>query len=493
MNDLPLTLRNDLHEKRVEDDPWPLDVVGRALGVVIFEDYTTKMITFHGMVLNYTEKDQLNLSLGGESAIGKSFIALSNAALFPKEDVEPLGYVSEKAFFHDYGRIIDEHENTVLPKGEYVDGFIAEWVTENPSPERGDGLKAWRELRDDEKRRLKREWEDIDKRFLVDLAQKIMIFKDMPQTEVLIHLRSLLSHDEKDLISKIAPRGTDMEKTSTTILRGYPTVVFCSAETLEDPQEQTRFIMLSPEDTQEKLSGSLEMINMKMADDLYYQQGIDSNPLRNLLKEEIKEVKALGVCRVVFRQEDMNWLLSKFKESRPMLTPRDQRDYPHIIRIAYSRAMINMRNRNQFGCTIVGERRDLEDSLELFKKIHESVIYGVAPHVYDFYKALIKGELVEQSRKELQQRYLKKFKRPIGKEKLANFIDALCGAGLTAEIVGEDKRFKLVVDIGEGAETVESSDESKGIDDYGEASTYSIPEEGMDLFQSQSSTIEGMT
>jgi hypothetical protein len=55
---------------------------------------------------------------------------------------------------------------------------------------------------------------------------------------------------------------------------------------------------------------------------------------------------------------------------------------------------------------------------------------------------------------------LKAFHRPIGKKKLAGYIDVLCGAGITTEIQGEDKRFKLVVDIEEGAKPVEVVNES---------------------------------
>jgi hypothetical protein len=192
-----------------------------------------------------------------------------------------------------------------------------------------------------------------------------------------------------------------MEKTTTTVIRGYPTVVFCSVEAMEDDQEQTRFLMLSPEDSQEKLDGSLEMLASKMMDGLYYQQGIDSNPLRNILMDHIKDVKALGLCRVVIREEHMRSLLSAFKEKRNVLSPRDQRDFPHVVRIAKARTMINMKNRHQLGCTLVAEERDLLDSLKLFSKIHESIIYGVPPHIYDFYKALIKGEFIGQTRREL--------------------------------------------------------------------------------------------
>lgn len=454
----PTILRNDLEEKHAEDDPWPLEKVDSALSTTIVRDYTTKHLMFHGMLLNYTESDQMNINPSGESSIGKSHIALSVAALFPEEDVEPLGYCSQKSFFHDHGAIINDFGDVVPPRNEYVDRLTAKWIKKNPRPDRGAGVSEWRADLAAERRKLKTEWDDEPKKFLVDLHQRILIFKDMPQSELLVHLRSLLSHDQKNLHIKIAPRGNEMERTQDIVLRGYPTVVFCMADALKDAQEQTRFLILSPEDTQEKLGDSLDMLAQKLRDPGYYQQGVDADVLRNKLKADILAIKKFGATKILIREEHMTSLLNLFKSKRRGLMPRDQRDFPHVVRIGKARALLNLANRNQLGTLVVAEGRDLLDSVFLFDKIHESVKYGIPPHIYDFYKALIKGEEGIQTRRELQERYLKKFRRSLGKDRLGTYIESLATCGLVAEIVGEDKRFRNVQDIGEGASPPDEPD-----------------------------------
>ncbi|PIR78184.1 MAG: hypothetical protein COU28_03035, partial [Candidatus Magasanikbacteria bacterium CG10_big_fil_rev_8_21_14_0_10_36_16] len=181
--------------------PLTSEDIIRVLGLTIKKDEENKLITFLCALSAYTEQSQFNLSFNAPSSTGKSFIPMEVSTLFPNEDVMKLGDCSPKAFFHEQGDY-DKETNTML----------------------------------------------------VDLSRKILIFLDQPHNSLLERLRSLLSHDQKEMISKITDKNQKGgNKTKTVILRGYPAVIFCSAGLEIDEQESTRFILLSPQTSQEKL------------------------------------------------------------------------------------------------------------------------------------------------------------------------------------------------------------------------------------------------
>src|SRR3990167_5639497 len=160
--------------------------------------------------LTNTENAQFNISYNAPSSTGKSYIPTEIARLLPEEDVLEIGYCSPTAFFHDVG------EQDEKNKG----------------------------------------------RILVDLSRKILIFLDQPHTQLLERLRPLLSHDKKEISIKITDKNQKQGlRTKNVVLRGFPSVIFCTAGLRIDEQEATRFLLLSPEINQEKIrQGILESI-----------------------------------------------------------------------------------------------------------------------------------------------------------------------------------------------------------------------------------------
>src|SRR5208283_5375880 len=89
---------------------------------------------------------------------------------------------------------------------------------------------------------------------LVNLERNLLIFLDQPHAKLLENLRPLLSHDKKEIQLKITNKSEKSGQRSENILvRGYPTVVFCTANYKQNDQEKTRLLLLSPEHSQEKL------------------------------------------------------------------------------------------------------------------------------------------------------------------------------------------------------------------------------------------------
>jgi len=187
-------LRNKFEEIGPEE-------INNILSLTIKNDDTNKLITFLAFISVYTEDSQLNISFNSPSSTGKSYIPLEISTLFPKEDIIKMGYSSPTAFFHD--------------KGEFK-----------------------KEIRG----------------YIVNLPKKILIFLDQPHQLLLQHLRPLLSHDEKEIALKITDKSEKYGlKTKNIFIKGFPVVVFCSAGLKIDEQESTRFILLSPEISEEKI------------------------------------------------------------------------------------------------------------------------------------------------------------------------------------------------------------------------------------------------
>jgi hypothetical protein len=135
--------------------PLTIEDLTRILSSTVKRDDANKVITFLGMLLTYTEEDQINIGFLAESSTGKSYIPLQSSQYFPEEDIIESGYASPTAFFHDYSKV--EKKNKKLS-------------------------------------------------FYVDLEKKILLFLDQPHPQVLERLRPVLSHDKKEIQLHVTDR-----------------------------------------------------------------------------------------------------------------------------------------------------------------------------------------------------------------------------------------------------------------------------------------------
>src|SRR3990167_2541895 len=214
--------------------PFSLQNLVEILGLTIKQDEENKIVTFLCEISAYTENTQFNISYNAPSSTGKSYIPTEIARLFPEEDIKEIGYCSPTAFFHDVGEQDEKRKGCII----------------------------------------------------VDLSRKILIFLDQPHTQLLERLRPLLSHDKKEISIKITDKNQKQGlRTKNVILRGFPSVIFCTAGLRIDEQEATRFLLLSPEVNHEKIrQGILESIK-KEADREKYKSWLEKDSKRQLLKE----------------------------------------------------------------------------------------------------------------------------------------------------------------------------------------------------------------
>jgi len=306
-----------------------------TLGLTIKKDETNKLITFLGELSAYTEDSQLNISFIAPSSTGKSYIPVETVSLFPPKDRILVGYVSPTAFFHDQGRYIPE-------KDEHV----------------------------------------------VDLSRKVMIFLDQPHTLLLQHLRPFLSHDQKELRIKITDKNqSGGHRTKNILLKGFPSVVFCTASLKLDEQEATRFLLLSPETNQEKIREGIGIKIKKETDLEAFGAWLESDERRQLLKQRIEAIKQEEIKDIKLGCPDL--IEKMFLEDRPILKPKHQRDVGRIISIIKCFALLNLWWRERKGSTIIANEEDVREAFKVWARVAESQELNIPPYLYNLYYEII--------------------------------------------------------------------------------------------------------
>ncbi len=407
---------DDLFEKYAKEYPERIDasqfkpITTEALldilGLTIKRDAENKLITFLCLLSAYTEDSQLNVSFNAPSSSGKSYIPTEIARLFPEEDVKELGYCSPTSFFHATGKF-DKDKN----------GYI------------------------------------------VDMERKIYIFLDQPHQQLLAHLRPLLSHDKKEVRLEITDKSQKSGlRTKVIFLRGFPAVVFCTATLQVDEQESTRFILLSPETHQEKIREAIHEKVRKETNRAAYQQWLDENPERSLLKKRILAIKQEGITDIrITNPEKVERL---FLESAKHLRPRHSRDIGRVVDIIKLHALLNLWFRNREGATLDCNDGDIEEAFKVWDAISESQELDLPPFVYQVFKEILLpawAEKVEKAKRlgraplgldkrEIAQRHFQVYGRPLPDWMMRQqILPMLDNAGLISQEKDPDDKRKILV------------------------------------------------
>ncbi len=305
--------------------------IEEVLSLTIKEDRENKLLTFFTLLSTYTEDSKLNLSFNAPSSSGKTFIPLEVSKLFPIEDLVKLGNASPTSFFHEEG-VYNKEKNIIT----------------------------------------------------VDLSRKAIIFLDQPNTELLSRMRSLLSHDEKVINSKITDKNQKGgNRTKTVSIIGYPSVIFCSASTRIDEQEATRFILLSPQTSQEKISYSIQSSLYIATNPEFFYAKVENNELRKLIMQRISEIKNLNIQNIRIPKE--NTIKQRFTEIVGKYKPRNQRDIKHIINITKAVALMNPFDKMISDNSIMANQEDIDIAFDLWGSIGKSQQLNLPPYILEIY------------------------------------------------------------------------------------------------------------
>jgi hypothetical protein len=444
--------------------PMSLDDVEEVLSLTLKRDYENKRLVFLSMLMNYSGDDQQNILFNAPSATGKSYIALEIAKLFPAEDVDKKGYTSPTAFFHVMGKLCRLNGEPLEDRNAYVESKLDEWEEKHPHPSAPDyndksaeaikarhALSEWKTLRKSEYCKHKEEWDGIEKIHVVNLEKRILIFKDQPHDRVLQVLRSMLSHDEKvlevDITDKTKEGG---HRTKKIRVIGFPTVVFCSAAFSLNEQERTRFTILSPDMSQEKLNASLKLQAQRLSDKEKFETELNINEKRTLLMQRIQAIKASNVNQVVIPQNLADTLLTWFTKERD-LSSRDQRDFPRLIDLVKAHALFQMFQREKApgSCSVIANKEDVAAAQKLLNKVLEANRLGLPPYVHKFYSESLEPSITEDgiTREKFSKLYFAQFKERLGEKARKQLIDLLSDAGLIEEAPDPDDKRRMKIYI----------------------------------------------
>lgn len=316
--------------------PLSVEELNEILGISIKMDKANKTATFLCLLSAYTEDSQFGIMYNAPSSTGKSYIPMEIAKLFPKEDRMEVSYCTPTAFYHDHGEYNQE-----------LGGYF------------------------------------------MDLERKQLIFLDQPHTDVVQRLRSFFSHDAKMISAKIADKGEKHGlKTKNIYIKGFSSVVFCTANTRINEQEATRFMLLSPETSQEKIKEALNEKAKKLCNGTMYKLNLESNVDRKLLRERIIAIKQEEINHIILpcSPED---LCRTFMKNRERHKPRYSRDIDRFSGLIKSLALLNLWFRKREGKDVIASEQDVQDALVIWDTISESQEYNLPPFIFNFFKEVI--------------------------------------------------------------------------------------------------------
>ncbi len=384
-----------------------VDDIANVLDTTIKYDYVAKTVIFLAMTLTYTESDQLNVMLNGDSSSGKSHDVTEVAKFFPPQDVLIYGKTTPTAFYYS-----EKLRKTDSETGQTY----------------------------------------------MDLERRIMVFTEQPDTQLQENLRALLSHDAKKIPFAITNRSKNGKNVAVEgYILGFPSTFFCSANMRMDEQEQTRCLIISPETSKEKVIAGVDASIDKNSDKDAYDERIARNEARNQLKERILYIKGLNVKTIGIA--DSKYLRARFMENRRALRPKAQREISHFISLVKAMALINAPFRMVDG-KIIATNKDVDEAMKIWSELSKSMVYGISPQMYDFYKQFILSTYLEKCKSsavrpkgvtydEIRRRYFEQTGSYPNMDNIRHqYIPGLATAALISCDKDEgDKRQKLIIPL----------------------------------------------
>ena len=317
----------------------------------------------------------LNLFLKGESSIGKTHIAKSVAEYFPEEDVWFIGDMSPKALIHEHGTL----EN---------------------------------------------------KKVVISLKNKILVFLESPRKETLDMLKPILSHDRTEIEYKITDKKMSGQLgTKSVIIQGWPATIFCTTDHRYLEELSTRSMVATPEVTHEKIAEVLKYKGEQYATP-WVVNTLDEE--ESLFRDVLKQLKTgieIGIPygkTLAFKYNGEN------KDE-----PRTMRDFDKLMGLIEMSAFLHQYQRVSFYIRINGTEQqfcianeaDLLIGSSIFESVRETTVTGLPKSVLDFYEHVVLP-LPEVTYRSLMDRYTQYYGRPISQVHLKNkYTDPLVSTG----------------------------------------------------------------
>lgn len=286
------------------------------------------------------------------------------------------------------------------------------------------------------------EWEEEKGGFVVNLEGKLLVFLENPDPKTYEKLRPLLSHDRPEIPYRFTdrtPKGS--LRTMTSILRGWPGVIFCGSQMPATAEYSSRWITASPDVTGDKIGAVIERSGLEMKTPKQFEKG-----------------EEFAVVRAAFQilGENMRWkvtasfgdLLAKYFRKKD---PTDMRRFKQFRDLICASTILHafQREKDEDG-NLKSVLGDVEIAYDCLKRIETTSIYGIGQHIIDYWnglKAIKEKGTYPIPYDQATSKFQEIFKRPVSKTWLhEGYLKPLEQAGLIDfQEDPEDKRKKNIL------------------------------------------------
>jgi hypothetical protein len=441
--------------KEIPDGDYVEYVIKIAKRTVKGEDALVRLLVYVGLTV-YSH-NPLCLGIRAPTSEGKTYaITQTIQKFFPKEDIWLIGSMSPKALIRQNGVLVDSNNELLEPK-------IRELKVKIKECDRDDDLN--------QKTYLESELSKLYQtgKWLIDLHGKILVFLEPPHPDVWEIIKSILSHDSWEIEHPYVD--ADL-KTKNIVTRGWPVCIFCSAkdESKWDiwPEVQSRFIIVSPNMSEEKYLESNRLTFQKLGlPDFVQQEIIVSDAEVDLSRKCI-----LCLKQRISRLCPISYIQSEYKPYNPVLIPYHEylaESLPHhrgsamraavqigslldIVTLTRSRFMFDF----EIEKMIIARPEDLVEVLRITTNMTNSNYSNLPGHKVKFLKEIFRPVYESKSSPDSKDDKNERIVAVTSKE-LCDFYKKQKGRGITTDNLKKQYLNELLVNdvIGEAKSEID--------------------------------------
>jgi hypothetical protein len=341
-------------------------------------DKPVKLSVFYTSLSAYLRP--MNLSIKGDTGVGKTHNTISAVSYFPVKDVWMVGGLSPKALIHEHGHLFSA-------EGKCIDDLAPPEKPQSRDYER----EEFKEAKEAYHAKFKEYMDTIHGSYtLIDLSGIIMVFLEPPSIETWEMLRPILSHDVTEIEYRFVDKSAKGSLRTTKVkVRGWPSAIFLEVDRRFMSEFATRVFTVTPSSQTEKIGAANELINRQ--DSFPWEYETDTLE-KTLIKALIFNIKR-------YVQEEHIKTVNPFPNmftAFPKEIVRDMRDFQHFNQFLsavtllhlYQRPIIEMNGKKY----VISTLNDVLEAAKIFRELFETTRTNTDERVLDFYHNIVESK-----------------------------------------------------------------------------------------------------
>ncbi len=385
---------------KILSDPDIWNIIDGQLDFMIKEDYEGRMTTFLIAISPLFQIRPSHIMLNGESALGKSWLAVNAVNMLPQENVRIIGSSTQRAWFYDGEPVTAENDQN---QQKFIDYYLINW------------------------------------------KRKTIVILDNVDEKTIKDLKPVMSHDRTEEsidIQTTMKTKSGKQKMYKLKIIGCPSFVNCTTNLHWNDELSTRHFFVTPKDSPIKFKAAAEAILEREVSGEKMPQPPRIEEIRDALRYLVSQN-----FKIVVKRDVAEKIMEKF----PLKTGRDMRDYERALVFIESSGWIHALQREKDGKgNIIADERDFKLIEPLLNKVLLTSRYGTSQQVIDFFERIINKMYTEKAgaalqRDEIVARYVQTYGRAIRSPNMTDLLKTLEEIGKVESMVDPtDKRKRLI-------------------------------------------------